>query len=227
VADDLRIRTPYSRAVVQEMRAVPWAWWDGDLKAWQVPFRSWEELLKRWPTIEAAAQRHASGERKKRQQARIGSPEHREAVARAAERRRRRYPVPDDPLPPLDRVVMTTAGAVIFTEVTGELADSDTAARFTRRSRRRAFRWCGNLAKPTLKELIKAWPARRQPDLRDRACGWWQLSIDELRAKRRAAASRERALQKARAAATASLREPIGPSSPLGGHPPGARGAKN
>jgi hypothetical protein len=112
------------------MRAVPWAWWDGDLKAWQVPFRSWEELLKRWPTIEAAAQRHASGERKKRQQARIGSPEHREAVARAAERRRRRYPVPDDPLPPLDRVVMTTAGAVIFTEVTGELADSDTAARF-------------------------------------------------------------------------------------------------
>jgi hypothetical protein len=158
----------------------------------------------------------------------LGTPEQREAAARAAERRRRRYPLPDDPLPPLDRVVMTTAGAVIFTEITGELADSDTAARFYPE----ISQACLSLVwetwrKPTLKELVKAWPARRQPDLRDRACGWWQLSIDELRAKRRAAASRERALQKARAAATASLREPIGPSSPLGGHPPGARGAKN
>jgi hypothetical protein len=32
VADDLRIRTPYSRTVVDELRLVPWAWWDGDLK---------------------------------------------------------------------------------------------------------------------------------------------------------------------------------------------------
>jgi hypothetical protein len=56
--------------------------------------------------------------------------------------------------------------------------------------------------------------------LRHRPRGRWQPSIDDLRAKRRAAASRERALQKARAAATASLREPIGPSSPLGGTRP-------
>jgi hypothetical protein len=55
VADDLRIRTPYSRAVVDELRLVPWAWWDGDLEAWRVPFRSWEDLRRRWPTIEAAA----------------------------------------------------------------------------------------------------------------------------------------------------------------------------
>ncbi len=44
VTDDLRIRTPYSKTVVAEMRSVPWAWWDGDLKAWRVPFRSWEQL---------------------------------------------------------------------------------------------------------------------------------------------------------------------------------------
>ncbi len=56
-ADDLRIRTPYAKAVVDELRAVPWAWWDGDLKAWRVPFRSWDALLRRWPAIEAAAQR--------------------------------------------------------------------------------------------------------------------------------------------------------------------------
>ena len=40
VADDLRIRTPYSRTIMDELRLVPWAWWDGDLKAWRVPFRS-------------------------------------------------------------------------------------------------------------------------------------------------------------------------------------------
>jgi hypothetical protein len=55
VADDLRIRTPYSKTVVEELRAVPWAWWDGALEAWRVPFRSWEELRRRWPPIEAAA----------------------------------------------------------------------------------------------------------------------------------------------------------------------------
>jgi hypothetical protein len=205
VADDLRIRTPYSRAVVQEMRAVPWAWWDGALKAWRVPFRSCEELRKRWPAIEAAAQRNEPGERKKRQEARIGTPEQREAVERAGERRRRRYPVPDGPLPPLDRVVMTTVGAVIFTEITGELADSDTAARFYPEISQAgiALVW-GTWRKPTLKELIKTWPASRQSGTRDRACGWWQPSIDELRAERRMAASHERALQKARAAAMAN-----------------------
>jgi hypothetical protein len=40
VVDDLRIRTPYSKTVVTEMRVVPWAWWDGKLKAWRVPFAS-------------------------------------------------------------------------------------------------------------------------------------------------------------------------------------------
>src|SRR5580698_5494925 len=107
VADDLRIRTPYSRTVVEELRAVPWAWWDSELKAWRVPFRSWEDLQRRWPTIEAAAQRNEPAVRRKRQQARKGTPEQQEAAARAAERRQRRYPVPDEPLPPLERVVMT------------------------------------------------------------------------------------------------------------------------
>jgi hypothetical protein len=110
VADDLRIRTPYSRTVVDELRAVPWAWWDGELKAWRVPFRSWGALRQRWPAIEAAAQRNEPGERKKRQQARIGTPEQQEAATRATEKRRRRYPVPEDPLPPLERVLMTHLG---------------------------------------------------------------------------------------------------------------------
>ncbi|WP_348631732.1 hypothetical protein [Mesorhizobium sp. M1D.F.Ca.ET.234.01.1.1] len=49
VADDLLIRTPYSRTVVEELRAVPWASWDDELRAWRVPFRSYEELQRRWP----------------------------------------------------------------------------------------------------------------------------------------------------------------------------------
>lgn len=196
VADDLRIRTPYSRTVVEELRSVSWAWWDGDLRAWRVPFRSWEELQKRWPAIEAAAQRKEPGERKKRQQARLGSPEQREAAARAAERRRRRYPVPDDPLPPLDRVVMTHLGAVIFTDSTGEVADDDTVEGFYPEisSAGITLVWA-TWRKPTHKELVKAWPTRRPADTRDWARGWWQPTIEELRAERRTAASRERALQ--------------------------------
>jgi hypothetical protein len=123
VADDLRIRTPYSRTVVDELRAVPWAWRDGELKAWRVPFRSWDDLQRRWPAIEAAARRNEPAERQKRRQIHQGTPEQREAAARATERRQRRYPIPDEPLPPLERVVMTHQGAVIFTDITGELAD--------------------------------------------------------------------------------------------------------
>lgn len=55
VADDLVVRTPYSRAVIGELRAVPWARWDPATKAWRVPFRSYEELRKRWATIENAS----------------------------------------------------------------------------------------------------------------------------------------------------------------------------
>jgi hypothetical protein len=58
VADDLLTRTPYSKTVVEELRAVPWARWDGDLEAWRIPFRSREDLPKRWSAIEAAAQRN-------------------------------------------------------------------------------------------------------------------------------------------------------------------------
>jgi hypothetical protein len=32
VGDDLRVRTPYSRTVLEELRAVPWSRWDDDLR---------------------------------------------------------------------------------------------------------------------------------------------------------------------------------------------------
>jgi hypothetical protein len=201
VADDLRIRTPYSKTVMEELRAVPWAWWDGDLKAWRVPFRSWEDLRRHWPTIEAAAQRNEPAERQKRQRARKGTPEQQEAAARAAERRRHRYPVPDEPLPPLDQVVMTHLGAVLFTDITGELVEDTLAMRFYPDvSTAGATPIWATWRRPTHDELVKAWPARWAADIRDLARGWWQPTIEELRIERRKAASAERALETRRVA---------------------------
>jgi hypothetical protein len=200
VADDLRIRTPYSKTVVEELRSVPWAWWDAELKAWRVPFRSWEDLRRRWPVIEAAAQRNEPGERKKRHQACKGTAEQQEVTARAAERRRRRYPVPHEPLPPLACVVMTHQGAVIITDITGELVDETIAKRFYADISPAGVTlvWA-TWRKPTHDELVKAWPARWSADTRDRARGWWQPTIEELRVERRKAASSERALKTRRA----------------------------
>jgi hypothetical protein len=65
-ADDLKIVTPYSRTIISGLRAVPWAWWNSDDKAWHVPYRSLEELRKHWPVIEAAARRNIPDERRKR-----------------------------------------------------------------------------------------------------------------------------------------------------------------
>ena len=194
MADDLRIRTPFSKAVVAELRVVPWAWWDGEIKAWRVPFRSWEELRRRWPAIEAAAQRAEPEERRKRQQARSGSPEQAEAAARASERRRRRYPVPADALPPIDLVLMTHGGAVIFTEATGELAEEAVTRRhYPGVSAADAALVWAHWRKPTHDELVKAWPSRRPPGTPDLARGWWQPTLEELRDERRRARSAERA----------------------------------
>ncbi|MFC7555475.1 hypothetical protein ACFQU7_29485 [Pseudoroseomonas wenyumeiae] len=74
VAGGFVIRTPYSRTAIAELRAVPWARWDPTLKAWRVPFRSFGELQKRWPAIEAAARRAEPEERRKREESRKTSP---------------------------------------------------------------------------------------------------------------------------------------------------------
>jgi hypothetical protein len=52
-----RIRTPYSRTVVEELRQIPFARWNGDEKAWEVPYASYDELQHRWEAIEEAAKR--------------------------------------------------------------------------------------------------------------------------------------------------------------------------
>ena len=193
VADDLVIRTPYSRAVITELRAVPWARWDPASKAWRVPFRSFEELRRHWPAIEEAARQAEPEARRKRQESRKVSPEHGERRAEAAERRRHRYPVPEDALPPPGRVLMTHAGPVVFEAATGELVEPTVATRFYPgvAAGPAALVWAA-WRRPSHAELVQARPARRAPGPAESARGWWQPTIEALREERRRAASLER-----------------------------------
>jgi len=200
VADDFLVRTPYSRTVIAELREVPWARWDPVLKTWRVPFRSFEQLNRRWPAIEAAARMAEPEERRKRQESRRASPEHADRRAEAAERRRNRYPVPEDAPPPLDRVLMTHAGCVVFEAVTGELADPLIAARFYPgvTAEPAALIWAA-WRRSSHADLVQAWPARTPPGPAELARGWWQPTIEVLREERRRAASLERARETRRA----------------------------
>lgn len=119
-----RIKTPYSRTVVDELRQVPFARWNGDYKVWEIPFASYDDLQDRWETIEEAAKRSEPEERRKRADARRGTEEEAKAKRRSTERRKRRLPVSSDDLPPLGRPVATaTYGVVVITDVSGEIVD--------------------------------------------------------------------------------------------------------
>lgn len=120
-----RIRTPYSKTIVDKLREVPFSSWDGDRRIWHVPFRSYEDLRRRWAEIEAAARRNEPEERRHRAEERKGTEEERRTRLRSAERRRRRYPLRHGDLPPLRRPVATAAGIIVFTEVTGELVEAE------------------------------------------------------------------------------------------------------
>ncbi len=195
VADaDLVVRTPFSRAVVAELRQVPWARWDPTSRAWRVPFRSVAELRRRWPAIEAAARDAEPEARRQRKQERMASPEGQDDAALAAERRRHRYPVPADAVPPFGPVLMTHAGPVVFEEVAGEVVDAATRDRFYPGvvAVGAALIWA-TWRRPTHDELVRAWPARSPATAGERERGWWTPGLDTLREERRRAASLERA----------------------------------
>lgn len=193
-AADLVVRTPYSRAVVDELRSVPWARWDASSKAWLVPFRSIEELRRRWPAIEDAACRAEPGERRKRAAARRASPGHADRLAEAAERRRHRYPVPGDAPPPLGQVLHTHAGCMVFEAITGEIADpSVTARHYPAVSADAGTLVWATRRRATHEELVRAWPARAPSEPAELARGWWRPGIEVLREERRRASALERA----------------------------------
>lgn len=193
-ADEIVVRTPYSRTVIEELRTIPWASWNGEGKAWHVPFRSIDELRRTWPAIEAAAQHSEPEARRQRREAAKAAPEYKDAKATATERRRRRYPVSASQLPPPDRVLMSHEGPLVVIEVTGEIVPAETAHRH--------YPWSSGLPddlvwalwrRPTHEELVKAWPARNSTAPGAFLRGWWQPTLEELRTARREARSLERA----------------------------------
>lgn len=89
---------------------------------------------------------------------------------------------------------MTRIGIVVFTGSDGELVDaatlSDMYAGATATDDHVWVFW----RLPSLEELIRTWFARRQPDAGEVARGWWQPTLEDLRAARRKATSIERAI---------------------------------
>lgn len=185
-----RVKTPFSRTVVSELRQIPFARWNGDDKLWEIPFASYDDLQHRWEAIEEAAKRSEPEERRKRAEARKGTEEEAKAKRRTTERKKRRLPVSSDDLPPIGRPVATRYGIVVVIEVTGEIVDPEEIAEHHPDASDEHV-WAGWRAS-TLEELVQTWPARTDPGDYERVRGWWQPTIDELREARRAAKSRER-----------------------------------
>ncbi|MDK4713531.1 hypothetical protein [Rhizobium sp. CNPSo 4039] len=191
-----QIRTPYSRAAIDEIREIPHARWDADRRLWTVPYRSFAELRQRWPVIEAAAKRSEPDARHARREAIKGTEEEEASKERMRERRRKRYPVPADDPPPFDRAIGTHIGIVFFTRTEGELADSGTVTAFYfPAADGEDYVWASWRRGP-LEELVRAWPARIPPGQGERDRGWWIPTLDELRAARRDARSRRRASER-------------------------------
>ena len=186
-----RIKTPFSRTVVDELRQIPFARWNSDDKVWEVPYASYDDLQHRWEAIENAAKRAEPEERHKRTQARKGTEEEAKTRRRMSERRKKRLPFPIEDLPPMGLPIATAAyGVVVVTEITGELVDPNHA--FEHHPNTDDEQVWASWRAATLDELIHTWPARTEASEYERSRGWWQPTLDELRVARSVAKSTER-----------------------------------
>jgi hypothetical protein len=80
---------------------------------------------------------------------------------------------------------MTRLGAVIFTDITGELAEAVITDRYYPgvSAIGTTLVW-GTWRKPSHAELVEIWPSRRAPDTLELARGWWQATLEEARQSR-------------------------------------------
>lgn len=203
----LLIRTPYSKKLVSEIREIRDARWDSDRRVWTVPYRSYEDLRNRWPIIEGIAARSEPEARKKRREAIRDTEEEEFAKARSRERRRKRYPVPVDRVPPFDRALSTSIGVIVFVALDGELADAQAIDAFYYPPVDGGEYLWVSWRPGTLEQLVTTWPAKSDPTTEERRRGWWQPTLEELRAARRDARSREKSRQ--RRFMSASPEEPV------------------
>ncbi|MGO4832187.1 hypothetical protein AB4144_07805 [Rhizobiaceae sp. 2RAB30] len=190
--DRLEVQTPYSRSVVRELREVPFASWNPDRRVWIIPYRSYDELRRRWQEIEAAASRTEPEARRERAAQSRGSTQEQASRARAAERRRRRYPLRAGNLPPFERPVMTRDySVVVFTDCDGEPVDDELLlTHYPGHPEADDYVW-GEWRPAGLEELVKTWPARKRSKLVADDV-WWQPTLDELRVARKTARALER-----------------------------------
>jgi hypothetical protein len=195
IADDLKVRTPYSRTIVEALRSIPWAHWDPEERIWRVPFRSYEELKLRWPEIEEAARRNEpEARRRRREEQREQASEETSQIQ--AERRRRRYPVPGDDLPPLGFPLATDRwGVVVFEAIDVDPVGEPSMANLYAHVQGDpgCYVWA-HWRMPTLQEIYRTKPAQAEEDPAVRlARGWWWASRDELQERARKLREVERA----------------------------------
>ena len=125
-----------------------------------MPYRSFEELRRRWPAIEGAAERNEPERRKARREAIKGTEEHEASKASTRERRRKRYPVPASNVPPFGRAIATHVEVVFFTCTHGEIADAPTVDAFYFPANSvEEYIWA-SWRPGSLEELVTTWPAR-------------------------------------------------------------------
>jgi hypothetical protein len=195
VADDLQVRTPYSRTIVEALRSIPWAHWDSEERIWRVPFRSYEELKSRWSEIEEAARRNEPEARRKRREEQKAQASG-EASLIQAERRRSRYPVTGTDPPPLGFPLSTNRwGVVVFEAVDLDPIDEPSAAALYAHVQGDPSRYVwAHWRMPTLQEIYRTKPVQAEEDPEARFTrGWWWASRDELRERARKLREVERA----------------------------------
>ncbi|AWN46302.1 hypothetical protein DK419_08235 [Methylobacterium terrae] len=205
--DALVVRTPYSRTVVDSLRGIPFAAWAPEIRAWRVPWRSYEALKEVWAVIEEAARLSEPAARRARREA-ARNP------AAEAERRRRRHPVPRGDPPPLGAAVeVADAGIVVFEALDdAPIAETEALAHYPGITAPGPLVW-GWWRIPTFSEIAEAVPAAA-PDAPGR--GWWpatRAGLEErLRRLRETARAQETRAGKARAKRAAEA-EPRGPGA--------------
>ncbi len=207
VGEDLKVRTPYSRTVVETLRSIPWARWNPEERVWHVPFRSYEELRRQWPIIEEAARRNEPAEKRRRREAQKAHAED-HADPMQSERRRRRYPVPGDDLPPLGQPLATLSwGVVVFEEIEGVPAGDDFARDLYPHIGHEPARYVwARWRLPTLQEIYRSRPARNGEDPEARSDrGWWQPGREELQETAR----KLREIERAQASRRAGRKTPL------------------
>ena len=76
-------------------------------------------------------------------------------------------------------------GAAIFTDITGELAEATIRDEYYPGvgADHDDMIWA-DWRRPTLAELVQTWPAKQPPSDSEVARGWWQPTLQELRAER-------------------------------------------